>query len=69
MVYLPISILVHINFSHNPTLDPYDEYSSILIGYLLDILNDCKHDLEFVQHCFKHHWQYMLEQECATQWH
>jgi hypothetical protein len=28
-----ISILVHINFHHNPTLDPYDEDSKILTKY------------------------------------
>jgi hypothetical protein len=43
-----ISILVHICFHHNPTLDLYDEKSQILIGYHFYIFDDQKHDFEFV---------------------
>jgi hypothetical protein len=48
-------ILVHICFYHNPTLQLHDEYSQILIEYHFYISNDRKHDLKFVQHCFKLH--------------
>jgi hypothetical protein len=64
-----IYILMHINFHHNPTLDPYDEESKILIEYHFYISDDCKHDSEFAQHCFKLHWQHMVEQGYTPQWH
>jgi hypothetical protein len=57
-----ISILVHISFCHNLAPNPYDEDSKILSKYHFYISDHCKHDLEFVQHCFKLHWQYMGEQ-------
>ncbi len=50
-----ISILVHIGFHHNLAPDPYDEDLKILTEYQFYISNNCKHDLEFVQHCFKLH--------------
>jgi hypothetical protein len=64
-----IFILVHINFFHNPTFDLYDDDSRILIKYHFYISNDHKHDYEFVQHCFKLHWQYMVEQRYSLRWH
>lgn len=64
-----ISILVHISFRHNPTPNLYDDDSKILTKYHFYISDDRKHNLEFVQHCFKLHWQYMVEQGYAPQWH
>jgi hypothetical protein len=64
-----ISILMHISFHHNPTPNPYDEDLRILTEYHFYISNDHKHDLEFVQHCFELHWQYMAEQGYSPQWH
>ncbi len=64
-----IYILMHISFHHNPTPDPYDEESKILTEYHFYISDDCKHDSEFVQHCFKLHWQHMVEQGYTPQWH
>ncbi len=64
-----ISILVHISFHHNPTSDPYDEDSKILTEYHFYILDDPKHNSKFVQHYFKLHWGYMVEQGYAPQWH
>jgi hypothetical protein len=62
--------LVYICFHHNPTLDLCDEYSQNLIEYHFYISNDKKHDLKFVQHCFKLHWQYMVDNgHIAPQWH
>ncbi len=56
-----ISIIVHISFHHNLAPNPYDENLRILIEYHFYILDNHKHDLEFMQHCFKLHWQYMVE--------
>ncbi len=64
-----ISILVHIYFHHNPAPDPYDEESQILIEYHFYISDDQKHDFEFVRHCFKLHWQYIVDHGYAPQWH
>jgi hypothetical protein len=64
-----ISILLDINFHYNSTFDLYDENSRILTKYHFYIANDHKHDSEFVQHCFKLHWQYMVEKGYSTQWH
>jgi hypothetical protein len=50
-----ISILIHICFCHNPGFDPYDENTSIFSEYHYYISNECKHDSNFVQHCFKIH--------------
>jgi len=60
---------VHISFCHNPTPDPYDEDSIIIIEYHFYISDDCKHDFEFVQHYLKLHWQNMVEQGYSRQWH
>jgi len=48
-----ISILVHINFHHSRTLDLYDDDSKIFVEYHFYILNDHKHPMDFMQHCFK----------------
>lgn len=64
-----ISISVHISFHHNSTMDPNDEDSKILKKYHFYISDDCKHDSKFVQHCFMHHWGYMVEQGYVLQWH
>jgi hypothetical protein len=64
-----ISILVHICFHHNLEYDPYDEETRILTKYHFYVFDDRKHDSEFVQHCFKLHWQHMVEQRYALKWH
>jgi hypothetical protein len=64
-----IFILVHISFCHNLTQYPYDEDSKTLTKYDFYISNDHKHNSKFVQHCFKLHWGYMVEQGYAPQWH
>jgi len=64
-----ITILVHITYCHNPNQDPHDEDSFILIDYHFYISNDCKHDSEFVQHCFKLHWGYIFYQGFQPTWH
>jgi hypothetical protein len=43
-----ISILLHINFHHNCTLDLYDENSRILTKYHFYISDDHEHDSKFV---------------------
>ncbi len=57
-----ISILVHITYRSYSNFDGYDENSRILTKYHFYISNDRKHDFEFVQHCFKLHWRYILDQ-------
>jgi len=64
-----ILILVHICFHHNPTPDSCDENSQILIEYHFYIFDDRKHDSKFVQHYFKLHWQYMVDNGHTPQWH
>jgi hypothetical protein len=67
--FYQISILVHICFRHNPEYDPYDEETRILIKYHFYVFDDHKHDSKFAQHCFKLHWQHILEQRYALKWH
>jgi hypothetical protein len=64
-----INILIHVCYHHNPDFDPYDEKTSILSEYHFYISDDYKHDYEFVQHCFKIHWQHMVDQRYAPKWH
>lgn len=60
-----VSILVHICFCHNLTPDPFDEKFQILIEYHFYIFYDRKHDYEFVQNCFKLHWEHMVQHDYA----
>lgn len=60
-----VSILIHICFCHNLTPNPFDENFQILIEYHFYIFDDRKHDFEFVQHCFKLHWEHMVEHDYA----
>ncbi len=55
-----INILVHITYQNNLDFDQCDENSKIIIEYHLYVLDDYKHDSEFVQHCFKLHWRYNI---------
>jgi hypothetical protein len=52
-----LSILVHIIYQVNPAWDPLDLNSLQLITkYHYYLLNDRKHDNQFVQHAFSLHW-------------
>jgi hypothetical protein len=64
-----ISILMHITYCHNLHPDPNDEGSQVFIEYHFYIFDDRKHDSEFVQHCFKFHWEHMLANGYAPKWH
>ena len=64
-----ISILIHICFRHNPNATRYDEDSWILTEYHFYISDDPTHDTNMVQHCFKLHWQYMVERGYAPKRH
>jgi hypothetical protein len=68
-IHIKFLILVHICFRRNPTLDSCDENSQILIEYHFYIFDDRKHDSKFVQHYFKLHWQYMVDNGHTPQWH
>lgn len=63
-----ITLLVDITYCHNLNQDPHDEDSFILIDYRFYILDDRKHDYEFVQHCFKLHWCYLYDQGFQPTW-
>jgi len=63
-----ISILVHNTYRSNPNFDAYDEDSKILTKYHFYILDDHKHDFEFVQHCFGLHWKYILDEGFSPRW-
>jgi len=43
-----ISILMHITYQFNPDFDGYDEDSKVLTKYHFYVLDDRKHDSEFV---------------------
>jgi hypothetical protein len=55
-----ISILVHICLYHNLDASPYDEDTWILTKYHSYITDNKVHDSDMIQHCFKLHWQYMV---------
>jgi len=57
-----ISILMHITYQSNLNFDGYDEDFKVLTKYHFYVLDDRKHDFEFVQHCFKLHSKYILDQ-------
>jgi hypothetical protein len=64
-----INVLMHKIYHHNPHLDPYDEESQVLTKYHFYIFDDRKHDLEFVQHCFKLHWEHTMANGYSPKWH
>jgi hypothetical protein len=60
---------MHITYRHNPHHDPYDEESQVLTKYHFYISDDQKYDSEFIQHCFKLHWEHMVANGYAPKWH
>ena len=57
-----VSILVHIIFRLDPSWDGIDPNTKLLTKYHFYISDDKTHDNAFVQHCFRLHWDFLVEQ-------
>jgi hypothetical protein len=63
-----VGIIVHINYRHNPIVDPIDPNSTIIKKVCYYIFNDLNHDSLYVQHAFMFHWSLCVER-CVPKQH